>query len=363
MDLLKNIVSQFTTEGEVISAQPFGSGHINDSYLVITFPESAPDYVLQRINHHIFNNVHELTCNILKVTGHIGQKLLTMSPGLHGFEVIHLIGTTEGGFYFHDQDGNYWRMYNHVRGSRSYDKVISASLASEGGKAFGIFQHLTSDMDASTLFEVLPDFHNIAPRLAKFRELVTDDPAKRVNDAESEIAFIESRAEEMHTILRLGELGQIPVRVTHNDTKFNNILFTPDNKAVSVVDLDTVMPGYILYDFGDAIRTGASTAAEDEADLSRVNIDLTLFEAYAGGYLGIARNFLTAIEIDHLAFSAKFMTYIIGLRFLTDHLDGDHYYKTGFPGHNLQRARTQFRLLQSMEQHFDEMQMIIRKFK
>ena len=163
----------------------------------------------------------------------------------------------------------------------------------------------------------------------------------------------------MHTILQLGERGEIPLRVTHNDTKFNNVLFNDADKAISVVDLDTVMPGYILYDFGDAIRTGACSAAEDEPDLSKVNIDLDLFEAYSRGYLSIAHNFLNITETRHLAFSAKFMTYIIGLRFLTDHIDGDRYFKTGFPGHNLQRARAQFKLLQSMEQHFQEMQEII----
>jgi Ser/Thr protein kinase RdoA (MazF antagonist) len=163
----------------------------------------------------------------------------------------------------------------------------------------------------------------------------------------------------MHKIHQLGELGLIPLRVTHNDTKFNNVLFNAENRAISVVDLDTVMPGYILYDFGDAIRTGANAAAEDEADLSKVYIDLRLFEAYAKGYLGTARNFLNATETDHLAFSAKFMTYIIGLRFLTDHIDGDRYYKIGFPGHNLQRAQTQFKLLESMEENYGQMQEII----
>jgi hypothetical protein len=182
-----------------------------------------------------------------------------------------------------------------------------------------------------------------------------------VKDATDEINFIASRADEMHTILNLGNAGKIPLRVTHNDTKFNNILFDKSNKAISVVDLDTVMPGYILYDFGDAIRTGASTAPEDEPDLSKINIDLDLFEAYANGYLSIARSFLNFAETGPLAFSAKFMTYIIGLRFLTDHLNGDQYFKIKFAGHNLQRARAQFRLLESMEFHFSGMEEIIRK--
>jgi hypothetical protein len=361
MTHLKTIVNQFITEGKVTSITPFGSGHINDSYLVTTSPESAEDYVLQRINHHIFTNIPELTNNILKVTRHISQKLLCKAAEFDYFQAIRLTPTKIGHFFIHDREGNYWRLYNHVRGSKSFDTVSSPEMAFEGGKAFGIFQLLTSDVDAHSLHEVLPDFHNIAKRLATFWETLLRDPVGRVREVADEIRFIESRAQEMHTILRLGERGEIPLRVTHNDTKFNNILFNQGNKAISVVDLDTVMPGYILYDFGDAIRTGASTAAEDEPDLLQVNIDLNLFEGYTKGYFSVARNFLTRTETAHLAFSAKFMTYIIGLRFLTDHVDGDRYYKTRFSGHNLQRARAQFRLLQSMEQNYREMETIVLK--
>lgn len=361
MNDLNNIVAQFITEGRVESVEPLGSGHINDSYLVTTFPESASDYVLQRINHGIFTNVPGLIDNILKVTGHLGEKLLYRHAGYSTFQVIRLIPAKTGHHYFHDSGGNYWRLYNHVRGSRSFDKVATTGLAYEGGRAFGIFQSLSSDMDARSLFEILPDFHNVASRLVQFREAVLLDPAVRAEEIENEIAFVETRSHEMHAILRLGELGKIPLRVTHNDTKFNNVLFNANNRAISVVDLDTVMPGYVLFDFGDAIRTGASTGAEDEGDLSLVNLDLNLFEAYSRGYLETAGKFLNTVETMYLAFSAKFMTYLIGLRFLTDHLNGDRYYKIGFPGHNLQRARAQFRLLLSMEEHFSEMQEIIRK--
>lgn len=356
-----NIISRFKTEGDIISVKPFGSGHINDSYLVTTSPEPATNYLLQRINHKIFTNVGELTNNIRRITKHLQQKLISDQARYGHFQTIHLTQTRSGGYYTQDEEGNYWRLYNHVRQSRSYDMLENPELAYEGGKAFATFQYLTSDFKADTLFEILPNFHNIAFRLSNFREVVRCNPAHRVRDAKEEIDFVESRVEEMHTILRLGELGKIPLRVTHNDTKCNNVLFNPENKAIAVVDLDTVMPGYVLYDFGDAIRTGASTGAEDEADLLRVNIDLDLFTAYAKGYLGIARNFLNTIEINHLAFSAKFMTYLIGLRFLTDHIDGDHYFKIGFPGHNLQRARAQFKLVQSMEEHFTAMRDIINK--
>ena len=361
MDHLKTIVSKFCTEGVIKSVRPLGSGHINDSYLVETEAEYDTNYVLQRINHKIFTNVPELTGNILKVTGHIRKNLELLHPEYAHFQMISQLPAKSGGYYIQDANGNFWRLYNFVRGSKSHDVVGSQALASEGGKAFGLFQLLTSDMDASTLFEILPKFHHIGSRLDMFREILAKDPAGRAGEAAGEISFVEARAEEMFTIERLGSEGLLPLRVTHNDTKFNNILFNDRNEAISVVDLDTVMPGYVLYDFGDAIRTGANTAAEDEADLSKISIDLTLFDGYSKGYLSIARQFLTRTETDHLAFSTKFMTFIIGLRFLTDHLNGAQYYKTAFPGHNLQRARAQFRLLETMESHFQQMEEIIKR--
>ena len=363
MSNLQNIVSQFNIEGRFKSALPFGSGHINDTYLITTSPDDARDYVLQRINHAIFRNVPELISNIVKVTRHLKQRLLCKDADLDWFHVIAMIQTRSGEYFLHDPLGNYWRMYDFVPGSRSYDVVENRELSCEAGRAFGIFHHLTSDMNAGSLFETLPDFHHIGSRLEAFRGKVRTDPAGRVAGVAGEIAFAELRAEEMHAILRLADQGRIPLRVTHNDTKFNNVLFNTDNRAIAVVDLDTVMPGYLLYDFGDAIRTGANTGAEDEADLSKVQIDLGLFEAYASGYLEITGDFLTREEFDHLAFSAKYMTYLIGLRFLTDHIDGDRYFKTAFPGHNLQRARTQFRLLETMERDFGTMQEIIRSIR
>lgn len=353
-----NIASRFSINCTPIAFERIGSGHINDSYHIKTDPEEAREYVLQRINHHVFTNVPALTNNILKVTKHISGKILS-GEGNIPFESLHLIPCADAQFYFKDNEGNYWRMYNHIRGSKSYDLVPGPELAHEGGKAFGLFLKLTSDMDAAGLFEILPDFHNIETRLEAFRKVCRENIAGRVKEAKQEIAFIEERADEMHTIFNLGRSGCIPLRVTHNDTKFNNILFDSGNRAVCIVDLDTVMPGYVLYDFGDAIRTGANTGTEDEPDLSKVNIDLGLFEAYSGGFLETAGDSLTSDEIKHLAFSARFMTFIIGLRFLTDHLAGDTYYKIHFPGHNLQRARAQLRLVRSMEENAAAMEGII----
>jgi hypothetical protein len=359
MDHLLNIVSQFSTTCQVNSIVPFGSGHIHDTFLVTTHPVSFPDYILQRINHLIFSNIQRLTDNMLKITNHIKEGLSQKAGKYQGFQVFQLTACNSGDYYYTDSMGNYWRLIEFISSSKSFDKVDSPVIAFEAGKAFAIFQELTSDFDINGLFEVLPNFHNISSRLENFRSAVLLNPANRINTLTEEIAFVETRAEEMHTILRLVEKGKIPLRVTHNDTKINNVLFNEQNQAIAVIDLDTVMPGSVLYDFGDAIRTGASTGAEDEAELGKIHIDLPLFEAYSKGYLRIAGDFLTITEIENLAFSAKFMTYIIGLRFLTDHINGDTYFKISFPGHNLQRARAQFRLLQSMEDHFHEMTGII----
>ncbi|MCX6279677.1 MAG: aminoglycoside phosphotransferase family protein [Bacteroidetes bacterium] len=361
MKNLIQIAGQFIPECHITSIKPFGSGHINDSYLVTTTPVSAQDYVLQRINHQIFKNVPQLTENILKVTTHIRERLSKEPKKFPDFQVFQQLQCKTGNYFFQADEGDYWRVIDYIKGSRSYDVVENPEMAYQAGKAFGIFQKLTSDLGANSLYEILPNFHNIQVRLDNFHKTIENDPADRVKTCQKEISFVEQRAGEMHQILRLGESGGIPLRVTHNDTKINNVLFNDRNKAISVVDLDTVMPGYVLYDFGDAIRTGASASAEDEPDLEKVNFNLPLFEAYTKGYLEIARGFLTQPEIDHLAFSAKFMTYLIGLRFLTDHLDGDRYYKIHFPGHNLVRARAQFRLVERMEESFSKMETIVFK--
>lgn len=353
-----NIAEQFYIEGTACGFEKIGSGHINDSYHIRTSPAGSPDYLLQRINHQIFTDVPALTDNILKVTNHISAKISSGVPGIP-FHDLRLILAKSNRFFHKDMDGDYWRMFNFIEGSRSYDLVADPQLAYEGGRAFGLFLRLTSDMDAKCLGETIKDFHNIEARLDAFWRVCTDDPCDRVAGAANEIRFIAERSEEMHTILNLGKSGQIPLRVTHNDTKFNNILFNRQNKAICIVDLDTVMPGYVLYDFGDAIRTGANTGAEDEADLHKVNINLDLFSAYSKGFLEIAREILTDAEKRHLVFSARFMTFIIGLRFLTDHLAGDIYYKIHFPGHNMQRARAQFSLVRSMEEHLASMERII----
>ena len=361
MNNINEITSHFRTEGSVVSCSPIGSGHINESWLITTEPVTACDYVLQRMNHHVFKDIPGLMNNILIVTRHIETKIRSGDPATEGLSALQLIPTLTNEYFHKDNGGNFWRMYNFLPGTKSYDIVENKSKAYEGGKAFGNFQYLTADIAVESLTETIPAFHDINKRLQTFRNIVKDNPVNKVKEVLQEINFVEQRAEEMKTILKLGAAGKIPLRITHNDTKFNNILFDGNEKAICIVDLDTVMPGYVLYDFGDAIRTGASRAEEDEKDLSKVTIDPGLFEAYTRGYLSIASRFLNETEKKHLAFSAKFMTYLIGLRFLTDHIDGDHYFRIHFENHNLQRAKAQFRLLESMEGSFEKMKEIVDK--
>jgi hypothetical protein len=240
-----------------------------------------------------------------------------------------------------------------------YDVVENTKIAYEGGKAFGIFMSLLADLPADTLTETIPDFHNMEKRLETFYSSLKNDPAGRVKNIPAEIDFIRSRAEQMLSIPALIKSGELAMRITHNDTKFNNILFDETEHAMSIVDLDTVMPGSILFDFGDAIRTGANTAIEDEKDLSKVDINLPIYEAYTQGFVKSTRHTLTEVEIENLAFSARFMTFIIGLRFLTDFVDGDPYFRTLYPEHNLDRAKVQFRLVEQMELNADKMHEIV----
>jgi Ser/Thr protein kinase RdoA (MazF antagonist) len=352
------IAESFRIAGKPLAFKRIGSGHINDSYHVTIAQPDSPGYFLQRINHGIFKDIPSLTKNILRVTDHIANRL--HSPSIDfSFSELRLVPAGNGDYYYRDPENNYWRMFNFLKGTRSYDVVPGVSLAYEGGRAFGRFQLLTSDLDAAELKETIPDFHNVSTRLASFYNVCREDKFRRIQEVAAEVKFIAERSDKMNEFFRMAMNGQLPSRVTHNDTKFNNILFDNSDRAVCIVDLDTVMPGLIHYDFGDAIRTGASTGAEDEADLQKVNIDLELFRAYSQGYLEVSRDFLTTAETAYLAFSARLMTFIIGLRFLTDHIAGDVYYKTLFPGHNLRRARAQFRLVRSMEENAPAMEKII----
>ena len=354
---IKEIVSHFRIEGKFLKSEKVETGHINDSYRIFTQPTDHPGYFLQWINNYIFKDVEGLMNNISAVTSHLAQKLAD-NPKLI-FKVLEIIPCTDGKKYYIDPEGNYWRLYTFIDNMHSYDVVENTKIAYEGGKAFGIFMSLLADLPANSLTETIPDFHNMTKRLGTFNNSLASNPVDRVKEVPEEIEFIRKRAEEMLTIPALIQSGILPMRITHNDTKFNNILFDNTEHAMCIVDLDTVMPGSILFDFGDAIRTGANMALEDEKDLSKVDINLPIYEAYTQGFIKSTSHTLTKTEIENLAFSARFMTFIIGLRFLTDFVDGDPYFRTMYPYHNLDRAKVQFRLLEAMERNADKMQSIV----
>lgn len=342
-------------------ARAFGSGHINDTYRVWGDDESQSPFLMQRINHNVFPEVDKLMENMRLVTEHLKRKIAASGEGNPALNVLTIVPTRDGGLYHRDPSGNYWRMFLLLENTRSYDIVTSEQQAREGGRAFGLFQLMLADVDAKRIHEVLPGFHHIGKRLDALKRAIAADAVGRVGECQDMIDFALQRGDRMHTILRMGESGELPLRITHNDTKFNNVLLDDQDKAQCVIDLDTVMPGYAAYDFGDAIRTVINSAAEDEADLSKISLNIPFFEAYTEGYFSQAAKFLTPAEVFSLMEGVLLLPYIIGVRFLTDHLEGDHYFKTHHEGHNLQRARTQFHLVGQLECAEDTLKGIIGK--
>ena len=356
MEKLKDIVSQFIDKDENVKVEPLGKGHINDSYRV---GANEKEYVLQRINHNIFKNVHELQDNIYRVTNHIRVKLIEKGVTDVERRVITLIPTHNGALYYKDINGDYWRLMIFIKDSKSYEE-INPNLAYRAGMAFGEFQKALEDIQGEPLFETIPNFHNMENRLEAFRESVKANKAGRLDEVADLVKEIEDRADEMCKAERMHREGKLAKRINHCDTKVNNVLFDNDDQVICVVDLDTVMPGFVLSDFGDFIRTGANTGAEDDKDLDNVSVDLDIFEAYAKGYLKHAASFLTDTEIENLAYGAKLLTYMQTVRFFTDYIDGDTYYKIVYPEHNLVRTKAQFKLLQSLEENYEKMQQIVK---
>lgn len=355
------IFDLFNADGSFMKAEPYGNGHIHDTFRIETAEEDKDNYLLQRINNKIFKNIPELQHNIERVTFHLKRKLNNI-PGTNiKRECLSLIPSHDGNTWIIDNDGNYWRMYIFISDHRSYDIVDSSDKAFEGGKAIGRFQAMLSDMPGEPLFETIPAFHNIEKRLNTLKLKIDQDPVRRVCCVRKEIDQVFQRSEKMNVILKLGKEEKIPLRITHNDTKFNNILLDKNNKALCVIDLDTVMPGYVHYDFGDAIRTAANTAAEDEKDLSLIHLNIDLFKSYSEGYFSETYNILNYIEKEYLAFAPLLITYTIAVRFLSDYIDGDTYFKIHHEDHNLQRARAQLRLLMSMEEQYNSMKKVIRR--
>ncbi|MBE0660865.1 MAG: aminoglycoside phosphotransferase family protein [Bacteroidales bacterium] len=354
-DQFTEIFSRFNASGTLCDAAPIGSGHIHATFLLRTSEPDAADCILQKINHQVFTDVNLLMNNIQHVTQHLQQKRISED----GFVVLEVVRTKNGQNYLVDALGNFWRMFLNVQGSISYDKVPNTVIAYEAGKAYGHFLYSLHDFPVQTLQPVIPEFHSLSKRFRDFEKAVENDPANRKSEVKSELELVYSQIDEMKIVTELEKQGRCPLRVTHNDTKINNVLFNAQGKAICVIDLDTVMPGLSLYDFGDAIRTAAATAAEDEQDLSKMKIDLQIFEAFTKGFLEKTHGILTQDEISYLAFSCRYITFIQGIRFLTDFLDGDKYYKTSSENHNLFRARAQFKLAESMREDFKEMQGIV----
>ena len=349
---MKKILQQFRLDAPAVSCDKYGCGHINETYLVVT--EQQTRYILQKINHHIFKDVPALMGNIAAVTNHLAKQ--TDDPR----RVLTLVPKTEGQSYYQSEDGCYWRVYVFVEDAVCLQLPETPMDFYESAVAFGSFQQMLKDFPAETLCEVIPNFHNTADRYRIFHEVLAKDPMGRAKEVASEIRFVLDREEEAGTLVRLLQAGKLPLRVTHNDTKLNNVMLDAQTRtALCVIDLDTVMPGLSLYDFGDSIRFGAASAAEDEQDLSKMEMRLDLFEIYTKGFLSACPG-LTETEREMLPMGAKLMTLECGVRFLTDYLDGDHYFATHRPGHNLDRARTQFKLVADMETKWEQMHQIVR---
>ena len=349
---LQDIVSMFSTESAATSVRPLGPGFINDTFIVGT--ESGRRYILQRKNHNVFPDIPGMMQNILSVTEHLKKKI-TEEGGDPMREAMTVVKRTDGGLYYKDMSGNYWTMTVFIEGSVTYESADTPELAFKGGKGIGKFQTMLADF-TTPLNETIKGFHNIRWRFTQWDEALRRDAAGRVKNLSEEIGWIESRRKEMLDFWTLVENGAIPTRVTHNDTKISNILFDKNtNDVLCVIDLDTCMSSTSLNDFGDAIRSYTNTGKEDDTDLSRVSMSPDMFRAYTRGYLSQRKDSLTECEKEYLAFSARYITYEQVLRFLMDHIDGDTYYKTAYPEHNLVRTWAQYRLLQSMESQYGAM--------
>ncbi|MDR2680717.1 MAG: aminoglycoside phosphotransferase family protein [Tannerella sp.] len=352
-DAYLQILSHFTPEEDAVEVTPFGNGHINDT-LKVTTASGTDKYILQRINHLIFKNVDMLQNNIQTVTEHIRRKLEERNETDIDRKVLTFLPANDGKRYYYDGT-NYWRVCLLIPDSQSLDE-ITPELSYEAGKAFGDFQSMLSDIPEGTLGETIPDFHNMAFRLQQFHDALKDDAAGRLHKVKPLVDEIEKRAKAMCIQEDLYREGKLKKRINHCDTKVNNILFdTNSGKVLCVIDLDTVMPGFVLSDIGDFIRTGANTGAEDDTNLDNVNVDMEIFKAYTRGYMETARSFLTPLETAMLPYGGRLLTYMQTVRFLTDYINGDTYYKIHHPEHNLQRTKAQFKLLQSLEEHAGEM--------
>lgn len=360
----REIIDAFAFDGVLIECISYGQGHINDTYrIAFSNDKGTKRYILQKMNHHIFKNPAELMENVNGITSWLKQKI-TKAGGDAERETLNLVETRDGMTYHVDDQGEYWRVYTYIEDASSYDLVKDDHDFYQSAVAFGHFQRLLADYPVENLHETIADFHNTVKRFETFLDTVKADVCGRAESVQAEIRFVMEREALTHTLQDLLEQGKLPLRVTHNDTKLNNIMIdNKTGKAICVIDLDTVMPGLSVHDFGDSIRFGASTAEEDEPDLSKVAFDLHLFEVYVKGFLEGCEGALTELEMDLLPMGAIVMTFECGMRFLTDYIDGDHYFKVHREGHNLDRCRTQLQLVKDMEEKLPQMKSIVEKYK
>jgi len=354
---MQRVLEMYEFGKRAVKMEPFGNGHINKTYLVLT--DNDEKFILQRINTNVFKKPKEVMRNIELVTNYI-REVVAKAAKDPSRAALEIIPTVNNKTYAHFDD-MYWRCYRFVQGAKSYEIIENPEMFYEVGKAVGVFQRQLQDFPIDKLYITIPNFHNTGARFRRFKQVVNDDVKRRGIEVFNEIKFVYNREEGVSKIVNMLEAGEIPTRVTHNDTKLNNIMIDEiTHKAICVVDLDTVMPGSVLYDFGDAIRVGASTAQEDETDLSKVHLDLNLFKNFSKGFLEKCHQILVDKEIENLVESARIITLECGMRFLTDYLEGDIYFSINHPDHNLERARTQFKLVEEIEYNYDDMQDIIK---
>lgn len=360
---VSEIGNRFAIGGVFVEGEEVHSGHINSTYrATYELPDgSRQRYILQRINSSVFKDPHAVMRNVERVTRHINSKVLRVKKDLGG-QTLNLYPARGGHFWTEGKNGGIWRCYNFIEGCLTYDVVENTRQAYQAARAFGSFQDLVSDLPAADIVETIPDFHDTRKRFERLVAVAAHDPCGRLESVKEEFDFIVARSGVTSRLLDLRDEGALPVRVTHNDTKINNVMIDAEtDEAVCVIDLDTVMPGLSLYDFGDLVRSATSPAEEDETDLSKVSMRMPMFEALVEGFLDSAGGFLNDAELSHLAFSGKLITLETGIRFLTDFLEGDVYFKIHRPGHNLERCRTQLKLVERIEEQEKAMESFVRK--
>ena len=362
-DILKEVLDAYSFPETLVGAVRYGQGHINDTYCVLCQPREGDcvRFILQGLSSAAFPHPEELMENFVGITGYIRRQVLA-AGGDPLRETLSLVKTKTGGDYYTDSQGKVWRLMPFIENTDCFQSA-TPELFEASARSFGRFQYMLQGYPAHTLHETIPNFHNTEDRLAKFLAALEADKLGRAKDVAEEIQFVLSRKEDCSVAMEALRQGKLPLRVTHNDTKLNNILIDrTTGEGICVIDLDTTMPGLSINDFGDSIRFGANHSKEDEKDLSKVNFDIGLYEAYTRGFLEGAKGSLTPAELEYLPWGARLMTLECGIRFLTDYLDGDHYFHIRYPGQNLDRTRTQFKLVRDMEEQFEEMGAVVRKY-